>query len=88
MRLYEKLNKQKLKGIKLNFKDITGETLKALFVDEEHSNDEIASLYGVSKLQVTLKRKRFGLTEWDRAEKHVTKDYHDWLHEKSAKEQK
>jgi len=85
MKLYEKLNKQKLKGIKLNFKEITEETLKILFVDEEHSNEEIASLYGVNKLQVTLKRKKFGLTEWDRAEKHVTKDYHEWLHEKSKK---
>lgn len=88
MRLYEKLNKQKVKGIKLNFKEITLETLKALFVDEEHSNDEIASLYGVNKLHVTLKRKKFGLTEWDRAEKHVTKDYHEWLQNKNAKDQK
>jgi hypothetical protein len=88
MKLYEKLNKQKLKGIPLNFKDITEDTLKTLFVDEEHSNEEIASLYGIKKLQVTLKRKKFGLTEWDRAEKHVTKDYHEWLHEKSARNQK
>ncbi len=88
MRLYEKLNKQKLKGIKLNFKNITLETLRELFVEEEHSNDEIASLYGVNKLHVALKRKRFGLTEWDRVEKHVTKDYHEWLHNNIAKDQK
>jgi len=88
MKLYEKLNKQRLKGTKLNFKEITEETLKALFVDEEHSNDEIASLYGVNKLHVTLKRRKFGLTEWDRVEKHVTKDYHEWLHDKTTKNQK
>lgn len=85
MRLYEKLNKQRQKGIKLNFKEITEETLTALFVDEEHSNDEIATLYGVKNLHVTLKRRKFGLTEWDRVEKHVTKDYHEWLKNKNDK---
>ena len=57
--LYEELLKQKNEGKKLDWDSITKEELENLF--EEHSDSIIAELYGITKSQVTNKRRKWNI---------------------------
>lgn len=57
--LYEQLVERKNKGEKLVWDDITREELEELF--EKRSDNIIAELYGISKSQVTSKRKKWDI---------------------------
>lgn len=45
-----------------DWKDVTEETLKQLYYDEEMTDSLIAEKYGVTKAQVRYKRKKFGIS--------------------------
>lgn len=57
--LYEELVERKNKGEKLVWNDITKEELEELF--EKRSDNMIAELYGVTKSQVTTKRRKWDI---------------------------
>ena len=59
--LYQELVERKNKGKKLEWNDITKEELEELF--EKSSDSMIANLYGVSKSQVTNKRKKWDIKQ-------------------------
>lgn len=57
--LYKKLTERKSKGEKLDWNNITKEELEELF--ENNSDNMIAELYGVTKSQVTTKRRKWDI---------------------------
>lgn len=70
--LYEELLKQKNEGKKLDWNSITKEELENLF--EEHSDSIIAELYDITKSQVTNKRKKLNIKQYNYIFKNFLKD--------------
>lgn len=62
---YDKLMNEKKNGKIFDFNIITYDELKRLWYEEHFCDSSIANLYDVSKYQVTYKRRRMGINQFD-----------------------
>lgn len=62
MGLYEELMKRKTAGEIFDVNELTPEKLKVMFIDEEISDNMIASLFDVKPSKITYLRRKHGIT--------------------------
>ncbi|MFB6468850.1 hypothetical protein ACE38V_19010 [Cytobacillus sp. Hz8] len=62
MGLYDELTKRKTVGEIFDVNDLTPEKLKIMFIDEQKTDNMIATLFNVKKSKITYLRRKNGIS--------------------------